>query len=234
MKISAVVCALLFSIPSVCAAYGDPVGVAGLAVFLTEVAAGAWILVCVVAFFLMRKTSLWKRLIYSLALFVAPVVLLALDVGSDYLAGHAGDQSQRMATRPVTFAGVTFPPGSRIVYEQTDSSRWHKRIVQAESDTAVMLGPLKIVGLKQEEYVGYDSVDIALAGDQLIDGWPCAAAVGFWTVVSLHQHQSGPHRIRCPPSLMDRQLSGRGTRPQFHATAEARPGPGMRKSHSFE
>jgi hypothetical protein len=197
VKISALVCALLFSLPSVCEAYGDPTGAAGLALFLAAVTAGAWILICVVAFFLMRKTSVWKRLVYCLALFITPLVLVALDMGSDYLAGHVGDQSQQTAARPVVFAGVTFPPGSRIVDEQTDSNRWHKRIVQVESDTAVSLGPLKIVGLRQEESTDNDSADIALAGDQLIDGWPCSAAVGYWTAVSLHQRPSEPHLRTC-------------------------------------
>ncbi|MFM0596482.1 hypothetical protein [Paraburkholderia dilworthii] len=196
IKTSCTAGALLLSIPAVCMGYGDSVGAAGILMFLLKVAAGGWILICVTVFFLMHKTVLWKRWVYSIALFVAPAVALAIDIGSEYLAGEAGDQTELTATRPVTVAGVTFPTGSRIVYEQTDSSRWHKRIAQAESDQVLRLGTLKIIGLRQDNSDD-ERFDIELAEDQSIDGWTCASAVGFWTTVSLPQHQSEPHLQSC-------------------------------------
>lgn len=75
-----------------------------------------------------------------------------------------------------SLAGVTFPPGSQLTYENT--GLFSKRLIAARSPHPLALGPLAIIAITETiSTEGYpdkpDRIRVLLARPQEIDGWTC-------------------------------------------------------------
>ncbi|MCX4163551.1 MULTISPECIES: hypothetical protein [Paraburkholderia] len=167
---------MLALIPEICLAEAGQVDAVGLLLLLLSVVVFVvvWLVMAFGLFRLLRKSSARKRL-SLVGLFLAlPVIALYSWGPIDQFLGTPGTRVEGVAESPVVVAGVTFPAGTQIQYEQTGGGYWHKTPIGAQGDKAVMLGPVEIKRLWRED-VDRNMLSLSLTRDQTIDGWSCSA-----------------------------------------------------------
>jgi hypothetical protein len=190
-----VICSLMFlSVPGVCLADVGDLG--GVAIFFATVLffTVGWLLLTCLIFWLLRRLTSAKRAVLTLLFLVAPVLCVVGLGVFEALAGRPGSPSSGITDRPIVLASVTFPAGSRVDYQQLGGGFWRKRLVQVQTDKAVMLGSVEITGLLLEDGSA-DTVSVTLNRDQSIEGWPCSAAVRTRTELDLTAPR--PHLQSC-------------------------------------
>ncbi|MDR3446991.1 MULTISPECIES: hypothetical protein [unclassified Dyella] len=163
--------------------HADVGSLGGLAVAAFEIVTVFWLCLTVVVFLLLRKRlSLLKRIGAALLFLVSPVLMLAWALFKSYMFDDYTSEETVTAPKPVLAAGATFPAGSIAHYEVKGSRiSLHKQrtLLDVHSDQPVSLGKLRINSIKPDEYS--TELQVALSGDQLLDGWPCAG--GDYTIV---------------------------------------------------
>ncbi|KMN36189.1 hypothetical protein VI26_07860 [Chromobacterium sp. LK1] len=179
---------ILLLLPQTCLA-----DMAGLGLFLINlllIGAAVWLLLSGLLFYALRRRKPRARFGLSLLFLLAPLLWLGLQLAAGFFIERLNPVGGETADSPVTLAGVSFPAGSHIVYEQDNGSR---QPVKAESSAPLALGPLSIVSLKQEP--GSRMLEAGLSGGQEIEGWPCASAEVMPT--TLEPTPQGPRLQGC-------------------------------------
>ncbi|MFL9882491.1 hypothetical protein PQR66_05605 [Paraburkholderia agricolaris] len=138
-----------------------------LAVFMAP-----WLAITGVFFWRHRRLPSRRRAGLTVLFFLAPVVCFFVLGGGQVILGKAGRTFTAFAKRPVVIAGVTFPAGSVVSYEQLGGGYWHNRPIFAQSDKPVMAGSVEITKLMYwREHA--NTLIVVLSRDQTIEGWQC-------------------------------------------------------------
>jgi hypothetical protein len=166
---------VLFSLPTICHAdVGDlgRVAVVAIGIFLA-----LWGGLSVGVFLLSRRRwAGWRALALASLFFVSPALLIVLILFKGYALGEYPAEVTEATSQPLAVAGITFPIGSRVRYEQTGGVfGWHARrkLLDIHSPHPLSLGGIRIDGLQLHQFSA--DVSIYLSGDQTIEGWSCAA-----------------------------------------------------------
>jgi hypothetical protein len=147
------------------------------------IALAIWSGLALLVFLLLRRLNGVLRLGATVLFFFSPVLLGAMTLLREELFDEQTVQVEESTRGPITVAGATFPPGSLATYEQTGSmfgqhvlSGRHTRraLLEIHSPSPVLWSEIRITGLKFSE--GSNVILFYLEGDQIIDGWSCAAA----------------------------------------------------------
>lgn len=132
-----------------------------------------WCLLSAFVFYCLRRLVAWKQWSLSLGFLVLPAGWLAMDIAIEHLLGQPGGVESVMAsTQSVTLAGVVFPAGSQLDYEQEGMGRRHLRGALAQEPLS--LGDLRILGLRLTHSPDERRLEIRLSEAQAVDGWLCA------------------------------------------------------------
>ena len=133
-----------------------------------------WCVLAAVVFYCLRRLAAWKRWGLTLFFLFFPVGWLGLEIAGEWLLGRVGGTESVIASRePVMLAGVTFPAGSRIDYDQQGMG--HRRLRGAQAPEPLFLGDLRIMGLRLTDPPDESRLEITLSVAQSVEGWPCAA-----------------------------------------------------------
>jgi hypothetical protein len=173
--------------PTACYAEAGELG--GVAVLAAWVLGAIWLVLAGLLYLGLRwlKLSSAKRAAIALFAFAAPFLLLGGATGVGFLIGGLGMQTTGNSSVPVTIAGVTFPAGSRVLYEQTAARGfWNRRPVSVlYSAVPATIGLVKITGLKTSDDGSPFEVSVQLNEDQNINGWLCRQGINEWMDLSL-------------------------------------------------
>ncbi|HEX7934055.1 MAG TPA: hypothetical protein VF573_13410 [Paraburkholderia sp.] len=154
----------------------------GVVLIAFWIALAIWSGLTLGVFLLFRRLKGVLRIGVTAAFFLSPVLLGAVTLLKDELFDEHTVQVEESTQGPLTVAGATFPAGSVAKYEQTSSMfnqhilpGWHMRraLLEIHSRSPVLLDHVRITGLRFDE--GSNDIYPDLDGDQIIDGWNCAA-----------------------------------------------------------
>jgi hypothetical protein len=112
----------------------------------------------------------------------------------EYAFGEGYAEVTKTTRAPLVVASATFPPGSHAHYEQKGGFfgwRAQRTLLDIQSPQPILLGNIRISGLMVDQYS--DQIRLTLSADQVIDGWPCAAAAE----ADIYLTPSGPALQSC-------------------------------------
>ncbi|WP_147408495.1 hypothetical protein [Paraburkholderia fungorum] len=179
---------IFFLLPGVCLAdTGSPGGIPKPLLYLAAFIA-LWLLITGVFFWRLRRLPSRKRAGLTVLFFLAPVLCFFVLGGGQAILGKAGRTFTVVAEHPVVIAGVTFPAGSKVSYEQLGGGYWHKRPIFVQSDKPVMAGAVEITELMYSRQHA-NMLIVVLSRDQTIEGWQCRGGASSVAEMSLTETQ---------------------------------------------
>ncbi|KGE08484.1 hypothetical protein LA03_20995 [Burkholderia gladioli] len=187
--------------PLLCRAEAGELGGVGM-VAIVALAAG-WVLLTLFLFTMLRRVRPRTRYLASGLFLAAPFLWLAVTFGWFMMTEPRGLTPQgsattRTAEAPVLMGGATFPAGSHVQYAPVDDHGEASQPSAISSDQPVALGKLSIRGIEHRDSDDDSTFDVALAYEQSIDGWPCAAVTDIGTRIDIGDaHAPAPHLIQC-------------------------------------
>ncbi len=187
--------------PLLCRAEAGELGGVGM-VAIVALAAG-WVLLTLFLFTMLRRVRPRTRYLASGLFLAAPFLWLAVTFGWFMMTEPRGLTPQgsattRTAEAPVLMGGATFPAGSHVQYAPVDDHGEASQPSAISSDQPVALGTLSIRGIEHRDSDDDSTFDVALAYEQSIDGWPCAAVTDIGTRIDIGDaHAPTPHLIQC-------------------------------------
>lgn len=114
-----------------------------------------------------------QRVGITLLLFLLPPVLLASNMGMDWLKGSPGGRKfEAESKQAVTLVGVVFPPGSELEYEE--DGHFGRTLIGATASTPLALGTLQVTGIWLSNPPDESHLRLNLPSPQSIDGWFCS------------------------------------------------------------
>jgi hypothetical protein len=171
---------ILALFPFTCHADMGSIGGPILLAFWTALA--IWSGLTWIVFLLFHRLKRILRIGLTTLFFFSPVLLGAITLLREELFDEQTVQVEETTQGPLTVASATFPAGSVATYEQTGSTfdqrllagRHTRRVLlEIHSPQPVLLGGIRITGLKLDD--GSNDIYVDMDGDQIIDGWTCAA-----------------------------------------------------------
>ncbi len=192
-----VIAACAAAAPALCHAEAGELG--GVAMVAVAALAAGWLLLTAFLFIMLRRVRTRIRYAATLLFFAAPFLWLAATFAWFSMTdpGRFTPAHAYTAREPVQMGGATFPAGSQV-QNAPSSRRGAHEPGSVTSDTPVALGALSVRGISHHDGDEANVYDVALAFEQTIDGWPCAAVTDIGTIVTIDDvHAPKPQLRQC-------------------------------------
>jgi len=155
-------------------AAGSPAGLAILMLFLLGFGLFSgfilWSFLTWAIYSALHHVAPWWRGGMTLLFFLAPAVPLTA-VLMLFFEAQATDSPDPVSKQAVTLAGIVFPAGSELEYEQY--GKGDNKLIGVQASAPLSLGPLSVTGIKLVDPPGEERLRVQLASPQTIDGWHC-------------------------------------------------------------
>ncbi|WP_028452626.1 hypothetical protein [Chitinilyticum aquatile] len=157
--------------------YGGPGGWGEGILYLIGAALSAgiviWSFICWLVYRSLHTQGRGKRIGITLLFFLLPPILLAGSIGWDWLKGYPGrTETKADAPTSATLAGVVFPAGSKLEYEQ--DGQFGRVLVGATARKPLAFGTLQVTGIRLTDPPDERHLRLSLPAPQTIDGWNCS------------------------------------------------------------
>lgn len=152
---------------------GGPAGLATLMFYLFGFALliglVLWSFLTWVIYSALHNTAPWWRRGMTLLFFLMPAISLA-DISISL--PQAGDSHDPVSKQAVTLAGIVFPAGSKLEYDDEYGGGDHT-LIGAQASAPLSLGSLSVTEIRLQNPPHEQHLRVMLSSPQTIDGWHC-------------------------------------------------------------